>query len=424
MQGPCWRALKLHQRDLSGGKPMALKWRVVSLALGGTLLAGFLGFSAYEYVLGPRLALESVERGTMVHTIVASGRVETEHRVNLGAQITGTVHKVWVVEGQPVAPGQLLIELENTELVANLEQARAAEQMALNNSRLVSELKLPLAEQGLAQAQFNLRSAQRAAARANELHAQGFYGAAATEDAQRTLDLAQTQARIAAHQWTSVQANGPEAMSAESAVRQAQAAWQTANARLRYSRVTAPMAATVIARNVEAGDGVQPGKVVMVLSPTGTLQLVLQIDEKNLKWLQVGQNAWASADAFMDQKFAARVAFINPAVDPQRGAIEVRLDVTGRSEQLRQDMTASVDIEVARREDALHIALTAVHDLNLSAPWALVWREGRAVRQSLSLGLQSQGRVEVLSGLQAHDRLVPVAQTAVHEGDRIRLAPP
>ena len=105
---------------------MALKWRVVSLALGGTLLAGFLGFSVYEYVLGPRLALESVERGTMVHTIVASGRVETEHRVNLGAQITGTVHKVWVVEGQPVARGQLLIELENTELAANLEQARAA----------------------------------------------------------------------------------------------------------------------------------------------------------------------------------------------------------------------------------------------------------------------------------------------------------
>ncbi len=403
---------------------MGLKVRALGWWIAGLSAAGVLAYFGYAQWLGPQITLEPVVQSTLVHTIVASGRVETAHRINLGAQITGTVRAVLVAEGQTVKRGQLLLEMDGSELQANLAQAAAAEQLAASNLRLLSELKQPLADQAVAQAQLNLRSAQRNAARAQELYAQGFYGAAATEEAQRALDLAQTQVTIAAHQHASVQAPGAETASVQAGLRQAQAASQTAQARLRYSRISAPVDGIVMARNVEAGDGVQPGKVLLVLSPQGAMQLVLQIDEKNLKWLQTGQSAWASADAFADQKFAARVAFINPAVDPQRGAIEVRLDVPVAVAQLRQDMTVSVDIEVARKAQALHIPLTALHDVNQAAPWVLVWREGRAQRQPVKLGMQSQGRAEVLNSLQAGALLVPVAQSAVHEGDRIRQARP
>ena len=103
-------------------------------------------------------------------------------------------------KGQAVKRGQLLLEMDGSELQANLAQATAAEQLAASNMRLLSELKQPLADQALAQAQLHLRGAQRTAARAQELYAQGFYGAAATEEAQRALDLAQTQVTIAARQ--------------------------------------------------------------------------------------------------------------------------------------------------------------------------------------------------------------------------------
>ena len=403
---------------------MALKMRTLGWWVAGLSAAGGLAYFGYAQWLGPQISLEPVMQSTLVHTIVASGRVETAHRINLGAQITGTVRAVLVAEGQAVKRGQLLLEMDSSELQANLAQAVAAEQWAAGNVRLLSELKQPLADQAVAQAQLHLRGAQRTAARAQELYAQGFYGAAATEEARRALDLAQTQVTIAAHQRASLQTSGAETASAQAGLRQAQAASQTAQARLRYSRISAPVDGIVMARNVEAGDGVQPGKVLLVLSPQGAMQLVLQIDEKNLKWLHAGQNALASADAFAEQKFAAQVTFINPAVDPQRGAIEVRLDVTEAIAQLRQDMTVSVDIEVARKPQALHIPLAALHDANQAAPWVLLVRDGRALRHAVVPGLQAQGRVEIVSGLQAGDRLVPVAQSAVHEGDRIRQAPP
>ena len=403
---------------------MALKTRIFAWWAGGVVALGVLAYFAYGQWRGPQIAMEPVLQSTLVHTIVASGRVETAHRINLGAQITGTVRTVLVAEGQTVKRGQLLLELDGSELQANLAQAAAAEQWAAGNVRLLSEVKKPLADQAVAQARLLLQGAQRTAARAQELYAKGFYGAAATEEAQRALDLAQTQVTIAAQQWASLQSLGAETANAKAGLRQAQAASLSAQARLRYSRISAPVDGMVIARNAEVGDGVQPGKVLMVLSPQGTMQLVLQIDEKNLKWLHVGQTAWASADAFAEQTFAAQLATINPAVDPQRGAIEVRLDVIEPLAPLRQDMTVSVAIEVARKPQALHIPLTAVHDANQAVPWVLVWREGRAQRQPVALGLQSQGRAEVLKGLQAGALLVPVAQITVHEGDRIRQALP
>ena len=160
---------------------MALKMRTLGFWASGLASIGGLAYLGYGKLLGPQIVLEPVVQSTLVHTIVASGRVETAHRINLGAQITGTVRTVLVAEGQAVQRGQLLLEMDASEWQANLAQAAAAEQLAASNLRVLSELKQPLADQAVAQAQFNLRSAQRNAARARDLHAQGFYGAAAAE---------------------------------------------------------------------------------------------------------------------------------------------------------------------------------------------------------------------------------------------------
>ena len=73
----------------------------------GSLVVGCaIGYLVYQWLIGPQIHLEPVGTGTLVHTIVASGRVQSEHRINLGAQITGTVSKVLADEGQKVVRGQ------------------------------------------------------------------------------------------------------------------------------------------------------------------------------------------------------------------------------------------------------------------------------------------------------------------------------
>jgi HlyD family secretion protein len=391
--------------------------------VGVSTLAG-LGFVGWQWWLGPITAVEVLKRQDVVQTMVASGHVQSPHRTDVSAQVTGRVVAIPVTEGQWVRQGQTLIELDSSEAQANHQQALANSQQAQVNVRQLLELRLPVAEQTLLQAQANFKVAQQSLARSQTLFEQGFVGASARDDAQRGLDIAQAQLQIAAQQRQSLLPGGSDAAAAHSAVQVARASAASAAARLRYMRIVAPVDGVLIARSVEPGDGVQPGKVLMVLSPKADMQLVLQIDEKNLHLLRLNQAAWASADAYPDQKFDAVLAYINPRVDPLRGSVEVKLAVPKPPAYLQQDMTVSVDIEVARRPQSLWLPLTAVQTAGSAGPEVWVVRDQQLLRQRVTLGLMHQGRAEVLSGLDAGERLATLPAPHWREGQRVRAEPP
>jgi HlyD family secretion protein len=171
---------------------------------------------------------------------------------------------------------------------------------------------------------------------------------------------------------------------------------------------------------VEVGDVVQPGKVLMTLSPKGKTQVVVAIDEKNLHFLHLGQKALVSADAYPQQHFNAELVYINPAVNPQTGAVDVKLDVAQPPEVLRQDMTVSVDLEVARRPKALMLPLSVVRDAESAAPWVLRVQGGRAVKVLVQVGLRSNGLLEALHGVEEGDWLVSGTPN-VQPRDRVRV---
>ena len=171
---------------------------------------------------------------------------------------------------------------------------------------------------------------------------------------------------------------------------------------------------------VEVGDVVQPGKLLMTLSPQGKTQIVIAVDEKNLHLIALGQKALVSADAYPQQKFSATLIYINPGINAQTGAVDVKLDVPDAPEMLRQDMTVSVDIEVARRAQALLLPIAAVHEADSAAPWVLRVEQGRAVKAAVRVGLRSGGLVELLDGLHEGDQVLPVAAT-VQAGQRLRV---
>jgi HlyD family secretion protein len=180
------------------------------------------------------------------------------------------------------------------------------------------------------------------------------------------------------------------------------------------------VAGTLIARNVEPGDVVQPGRELMVLAPAGETQAVVQIDEKNLAQLALGQSALGSADAYPRERFSARLVYINPGVDPLRGAVEVKLAIPDPPAYLRQDMTVSIDIEVARRSGVVTVPAEAVHDASGAAPWVLAIENGHAVRRPVKLGLKGEGRVEVAAGLAPGERIAAGANGLTKPGDRVR----
>jgi len=401
--------------------PLFRKYRWwILLAACAALAASFLGWRWWQ---GTEVVGEPVLRRDFVQTVVASGRVENPHRIDIGAQVTSTVLRVPVQEGQTVRTGDLLIQLSNDELRAAERQAEMALAQAQARLRQLHEVQAPLAEQALRQAQVTADFTRATLRRSEDLFAKNFIGAAALDEARKSAELAQAQQRSAEQQLASAGPQGSDFAIAQTAVAQAQAGVAAARARTQYAQIRAPVDGVLISRNVEAGDVVQPGKLLMTLSPLGRSQLVLAIDEKNLHLLALGQKALVSADAYPQTHFDATLVFINPGVNPQTGAVDVKLEVAQPPAFLRQDMTASVDIEVAQRKATLLVSAGVVHAPESAQPWVLRMEGARASKVPVQLGLRSAGFYEVLGGVQEGELLLPTS-AAVAPGDRVSLRAP
>ncbi|CDX56148.1 Efflux transporter, RND family, MFP subunit [Mesorhizobium plurifarium] len=393
----------------------AHKWLVAAILIAAVLAAAVLA----RWLIGPAVVVYPVVRGDLVKTVVASGHVESPYRVDIGSQITGTVQEVLVGEGQSVKQGQPLVVLEPTELNAAVVSAEGVVAEADARIRQMRELTLPAAEQAQKQAEANLVDARAAYQRAEDLFRSGFGTKQTLDEATKNFDIAQTQVRTAELQVYTSQPGGSDYVMAQTALNQANASLATAKARLDYATIKSPRDGVLITRNVERGAVVQPGAALLVLAPSGDIQLVLQIDEKNLGLLELGQSARASADAYQDKVFSAELTYINPSVDITRASVEVKLTVADPPPYLRQDMTVSVDIGVARRPSTLIVPARVVHDSTSAAPWVLAYRDGRVREQRVQLGLRAADQVEILDGLAQGDLVVPVA-AGVRAGQRIR----
>ncbi len=392
-------------------------WVTRALVAIAIVAAGVFAFR--DTIFGAPVDVREVVRSGIVQTVVASGRVMTPLRVSVGAVITERIARIPVDEGQSVHGGDVLILLDDRDERAAVAQAQAAVEQAQAKLRQMREVGLPAAEQALVQAEANLRLARQQYERNQDLTAKGFISQSALDDAKRNLDVAESQLRAARLQVETNAPSGSDYVMAQTALAQAQAALGAANVRLEQTAIRAPAAGVLIARNVEAGDVVQPGKELMVLAPAGETQIIVQIDEKNLSQLKLGQKALASADAYPAERFAAELFYINPGVDALRGSVEVKLRVPEPPPYLRQDMTVSVDIEIARRADTLVAPADAVFDAASANPWVLAIVGHRAVKKPITLGLRGQGGVEIREGVAAGDRLIAGAGSVL-SGQRVR----
>ena len=406
--------------DTTPAAPRTSRLRPILIGIAILLVAGW---AARPLIFGPEVTIVRPTRGEVVRTVVATGRILAPYRVDIGSQITGVVAEVPVDEGQMVKRGQSLVHLDDAEARTTVASSVAALAQASARLKQISDVALPTARENLIQAAANVANAEAAYERVEKLKAGGFATQAQIDDARKTLDVTRAQQRSAKFQVDTNDVGGTDRVMADAALKQADAALATARTRLAYTDITAPADGVLIARNVERGDVVQPGKTLMTLSPTGETQIVVSIDEKSMAQLAPGQKAFASADAYPDQRFPAELFYVNPSVDPQTASIQVKLRVPAPPAWIRQDMTVSVDIEVARKPDALVLPSAAVHDPLTGKPWVLVAEGGRAVKKPVKIGLKGDGRVEIAEGIAPDAAVVPV-RSGLAPGDRLRPRDP
>ncbi len=373
---------------------------------------------------GVAVVVVAPTRGAIAETVVSSGRVLAPSTVAVGSTIVGAVERVAVDEGERVAAGQVLVVLADAEASAALARAEAALAGVAAAQDELDERGAPAATEALRQANANLAQAEIDFARDTGLARDGALPEADLQRTKTALTLARSRVRAALVELRSARPAGTQSAAITARATEAEAAVEAAKARLALHTLTAPVAGVVLRRDVEPGVVVQPGAPLIVLAEAGQDRLVIEPDEKNLRVLVIGQRAVASADAFPDRRFAATVSWIAPVIDPRRGTVEVHLALDGPQGHLKADMTVSVEIEVAKKDDALVLPRDVVRDLATDAPWVLVVDGAHAQKRSVTLGLRGDASVEVASGLEPDARVIRPNPTLPAIGARVRVPEP
>lgn len=335
------------------------------------------------------------ETGPVVASVsnTRAGTVDACRRAGLSPSSGGQIANLPVTEGDSVEETQLLLELWNEDLKAQLE-------LALRGQR---------AEQSRArQACVIARVAQRESARLTKLRGQGLASEEATERAEGE---AESQAAACT--------------AARDAAQVAEAQVDAAEAALERTRLRAPFAGIIAEINGELGEFVTPSPVGVATPPTvdlvdsSCLYISAPIDEVDAPEVRAGMPARVSLDAFSDRVFSAHVRRVAPYVlDQEKQArtleIEVEIDDPNKS-QLLPGYSADVEVILERRDDAIRIPTSTL--IEGSHVFVLNEDEGVIERREVSVGLANWQHTEIVSGLSRGELVVTsIDRTGVEDG--------
>lgn len=357
---------------------------------------------------GIEVRTEVIERRDLVEIVTASGNIRARRTVDVSSDVSARVAQLLVEEGDDVRQGQTLLRLEPDQYRASVSR---------------SEASLAQAEAQRTQQEANLIRTRRDLDRLLALRSRDslLVSRQQVDDARTNLEVA--EATLA---------------SAEHGVSQSRAALDEARDQLSKTIFTAPMDGKITRLNVEEGETViigtmnNPGSLVLTISDLSIIEAVVQVDETDVSRISLGDSASVRIDAFPSRAFAGRVSRIgNSAITApsqqssgQQAAIdfEVVLTLDPTDAPLRPDLSATADVVVEQRDDALAvpiIAMTVREETDSPAGAAAVGRRqpreiegvftvagGRVTFTPVTLGIAGQEYFEVLTGLSEGDSVV------------------
>ena len=387
---------------------------LIALALVIVAVAGMWGFStlsgASANIDPSRLA--TVETGTMLRSVVATGKVEPITKVEIKSKANGIIETLLVDVDQIVAPGQVLAVLDKENLNARVREARANLQAAeAAHEAAVAQLKKNEIEAESPEVDF----ARRNHARAEQLSDQKLVSQSALDEATTALEQAQNRQRAASSQLVIARARVAEALAN---VAQARAAVERAEEELANATIRAPIRGTVLTRDVEVGSPVSSilnlganASLVMTLGDIDRVFVRGRVDEADIGQVRLGQAAKITTETFRDRIFDGRVTQISP-IGVERDNVttfEVEVSIENPGKELKANMTANAEIILERFPDSLLIPEAAVTYDNQRNAFVDITdagaRNGRR-RVPVKVGVGNGTRIQVVSGLEAGDKVV------------------
>lgn len=361
--------------------------------------------------------------GNVEAVLTYTGTTQPLQLVSLRSRVDGQVTLLTVDIGDAVATGDAVARLDADLLTVDVNQAQA-ELRARQSEVAQARAAVSDAQTALESARVRLQQAQTDADRLSRLAAEGAVSFQEAEQAQLTVDTGQQVLRSAEEQ---IRTRQEAVNAAQGRVSAQQAVVEQTQERLSYAVVRSPLSGVVIERFVEAGDYAESGDELMQVGDLSSIKVMLEVSDRDLSQVFVGQPVEVRLDAFPNQVLSGRVSRIAPAADPTSRLVPVEVTIPNETGQIGSGLLARVTLEnegsdrVSIPKDALDIAVSA-ESPTLFVVTNLNGNEGVVQSRSIQIGREASDRVEVLSGLNPGETFVTRSSGQLTDGQTVRLS--
>ncbi|MBK9307792.1 MAG: efflux RND transporter periplasmic adaptor subunit [Nitrospira sp.] len=315
--------------------------------------------------------------------------------VNIFSRVDGHIATLHVDKGDFVKANQLLVEIDHTDYQHAVNQAKA---------------NLAAAKARVAQQDAVVRNAKLTVDRMQTLIKDQFVSRQDLDNAEVNFDTARA---------------AQESLQAQ--VNQMHVALAQAEAHLAYSYIRAPFAGYIAERNLDTGSYVSSATAststmsrgIMSVHDIDTVRVLVEVVERDIPLVKIGQGAELRAEAYPDQIFHGTVTRIVQALNRATRTMTVEVDLPNKNHRLKGGMFGRVEVMVGTHHQALQIPIDAVSRLE-STQYVFIVEEGHARRVEIEIGARQGNQIEITKGLTGNEEVIVSGKDLVHDGTPVQ----
>ena len=347
---------------------------------------------------------DRVTRQDLVTSISTNGKVEPIQLFEPHSPTPTTVKKIYVREGQHVKAGEMLMQLEDADVRAQLARAQAqlkgaeADQHAIQSGGTQEEVLNTRSE--LVKAQTDRDAAQKNYEALQQLAKTGAAAPSEVREAASRLAAADATLKVL-QQKQKERYSSPEVNKVQAEAAQAHATLAAAEDQLKHTEIRAPFDGTVYSIPIKQGEYVQQGELLLQLANLRRVQVRAFVDEPEIGKLATGQPVNITWDALPGKSWHGEITQMPYTITTYgtRNVGQVLCGVDNDDGRLLPNINVTVNVSIANKKDVVTVAREALHD-DENGRFVYLIKEGHLDRQPVEAGIANNTRIEITQGLQ------------------------
>lgn len=326
----------------------------------------------------------AVKRGDIFRPIVTTGNVNAWMDAHVGAKIGGRIQRIPVREGDQVAKGAILFQLDQTDFILAKQGAEA---------------QLAVARASQQEAKIHFDTMTREKERFNRLFEKNAISQQKNDEINSGYLMAKSRVELAAANLAAAQAN-----------------LSMAQARLEDTLVRAPFAGLIFRKAANESEMIAAGIPLISIMNIDRLKLEVDIPEIQAPQIRKGVAAEIAVDALPGKVFNGQISVVNPRVNPQNRSFKVEIFIANEGHIIQPGMFSRIKIKTDTVKNAVILPLKALLTDPAGRPYVLAAKDNRAVRKSVITGIASDTLMEIKEGLEVGETVLVSGNYGMEEG--------